>query len=220
MKQSAVRQPYEAVEVIEAAPTRRAQSKLRTRHKVLDAARALFIERGYEAATVRDIARRAGMSTGAVFANFQDKSDLFDAVVVDDYERVAELMREAANAHANADVATRLTEILSAGYGYYAESLPLVQATVAQSWLRPLNAELAGRAAFKVLLGVIGDALRDASRKTEVRQDFDVRLASEMLWDAYLSNFRKALFDSWSQPALRRRIGDQVELVLEGLRVR
>ena len=98
--------------------------KQKTRQKVLDAARALFIERGYEAATVRDIAGHAGMSTGAVFANFQDKSDLFEAVMVEDFERVAEHMRSAALPAA--PVADRLLNVLSAAYAYYFDSLPLV----------------------------------------------------------------------------------------------
>ena len=59
------------------APTRRALAKQQTRAKVLAAARRLFSEQGYEGATIRDIAAAAGMSTGAVFANFTDKSDLF-----------------------------------------------------------------------------------------------------------------------------------------------
>ncbi|RZJ84118.1 MAG: TetR/AcrR family transcriptional regulator, partial [Brevundimonas sp.] len=59
---------------------RRQAAKIRTREKVLEAASQLFAERGYDAATIRDIAKAAGMSTGAVFANFQDKAELFEAV--------------------------------------------------------------------------------------------------------------------------------------------
>src|SRR5438552_4027452 len=139
MNQTPVRVPYEPFDIAEATPNRRMQSKMRTRQKVLEAARQLFIERGYEAATVRDIARRAGMSTGAVFANFEDKSDLFEAVVTEDFERIAERMRAAA-AQASPAAAERLIAILSAGYAYHLDSLPLVQAIAAQSWLRPLNA--------------------------------------------------------------------------------
>lgn len=48
-----------------------------TRAKVLDAAKLLFEAGGYEAATIRSIAKCAGMSTGAVFANFADKAALY-----------------------------------------------------------------------------------------------------------------------------------------------
>lgn len=60
---------------------RRTRAKAQTYQRVLDAARGLFAaEGGYEAATIRDIAKAAGMSTGAVFANFEDKADLYKAV--------------------------------------------------------------------------------------------------------------------------------------------
>ncbi len=199
MKQAAVRATYESVDLGDTTgptPNRRALSKMRTRQKVLAAARALFNERGYDAATVRDIARSAGMSTGAVFANFEDKSDLFEAIEMEDFERLAEAMREAASGSYK-DAETKLLDVLCSGYVYYADTLPLAQAIVAQSWLRPLNAELRARNVLKVLLGIIGDALREAARRGEIRQDFDVRLVSEMLWGAYLANFRRAIFDGW-----------------------
>lgn len=59
---------------------RRQKAKARTREKVLTAAAALFEEVGYEKAVIRDIAKRAGMSTGAVFANFEDKAHLYETI--------------------------------------------------------------------------------------------------------------------------------------------
>ncbi len=72
------------------APTRRALAKQQTRAKVLSAARRLFSEQGYEGATIRDIAAAAGMSTGAVFANFSDKSDLFREIMIADMSDLAD----------------------------------------------------------------------------------------------------------------------------------
>ena len=46
-----------------AKPTRRALAKQRTREKVLAAARQLFTERGYEGATIRDIAKAAAKAS-------------------------------------------------------------------------------------------------------------------------------------------------------------
>ena len=57
--------------------TRRSLAKQRTRSRLIAAAKALVAQRGYEAATLRDVAAMAQMSTGAVFANFADKADLF-----------------------------------------------------------------------------------------------------------------------------------------------
>ena len=59
---------------------RRQQAKARTRAKVLEAARELFERDGFDKATIREIAKAAGMSTGAVFANFEDKAHLYETI--------------------------------------------------------------------------------------------------------------------------------------------
>ncbi|WP_255500532.1 TetR/AcrR family transcriptional regulator [Brevundimonas sp. P7753] len=56
---------------------KREAAKALTRSKVRNAAEALFDTVGYDKATIRDIAAKAGMSTGAVFANFKDKLALY-----------------------------------------------------------------------------------------------------------------------------------------------
>ena len=60
---------------------RRAESQRQTRAKVREAARVCFSTLGYEKTTTRDIARTAGMSTGAIFANFSDKASLYREVM-------------------------------------------------------------------------------------------------------------------------------------------
>jgi len=57
--------------------TRRQEQKAATRAKVLEAARIGFNTLGYERTTIRDIARMAEMSTGAVFASFSGKEALY-----------------------------------------------------------------------------------------------------------------------------------------------
>lgn len=62
-------------------PNRRAQAKALTYRKVKEAATRLFAaEGGYESATIRGIAKAAGMSTGAVFASFPDKVAIYRAI--------------------------------------------------------------------------------------------------------------------------------------------
>ncbi|OKI01331.1 TetR family transcriptional regulator [Streptomyces sp. CB02923] len=52
-----------------------------TRQLLLEAAAALFAERGYERATVRDIAERAGVNQALLFRYFGSKKALFGEVV-------------------------------------------------------------------------------------------------------------------------------------------
>lgn len=59
----------------------REESKAQTRERLLDSARKVFAERGYHAASVDEVAERAGFSTGALYSNFEGKEDLFLALL-------------------------------------------------------------------------------------------------------------------------------------------
>jgi AcrR family transcriptional regulator len=54
----------------------RAESKARTRQLLLDAARKVFAERGFNAATVEQIVDRAGFTRGAFYVSWTDKADI------------------------------------------------------------------------------------------------------------------------------------------------
>jgi AcrR family transcriptional regulator len=64
----------------------RAERQAQTRAELIDAGERLFIDRGFHATSVADVAAAAGYTTGAVYSNFASKEDLFFAV----YERRAE----------------------------------------------------------------------------------------------------------------------------------
>lgn len=54
-------------------------AKAKSAERILAAARKLFARDGHKGATIRDIAAEAGMSTGAIFANYKNKSELYRA---------------------------------------------------------------------------------------------------------------------------------------------
>lgn len=54
--------------------------RARTRAALLEAARELVRERGYEGTTLRGVAERAGMTSGAIYGNFKNRDDLFLAL--------------------------------------------------------------------------------------------------------------------------------------------
>lgn len=193
---------------------RRQAAKVKTRQKVLESARGLFAERGYEPATIRDIAKGAGMSTGAVFANFQDKAELFEAVLSEDMASLADTMRRGASN--DGGLKDRLQSVLEAGYHAGLDQLPLMQAIVARSWFQPRAAEMRARGAVKGLLAVVSETLQAGVRDGDLPQDADVRLLTEMIWDAYLSNYRKAAYDDFDITALSQRLSRQLDVILAG----
>lgn len=82
--------------------------RARTRAKLLDAARDLTREKGFEHTTLEDIAERAGMTTGAIYGNFKNRDELFMALAERQWTKIrpkfklgssfAELMRSVADA--------------------------------------------------------------------------------------------------------------------------
>ena len=59
----------------------REESRQQTRERLLDAAAEVFAARGFEAATIDQVAAAAGYTKGAVYSNFASKTDLFIALI-------------------------------------------------------------------------------------------------------------------------------------------
>jgi AcrR family transcriptional regulator len=67
----------------------RAEAKAQTRRRLLDSAARVFAEKGFGGATLEEIAEAAGYSTGAMYANFGGKEQLFMEVVAAHRSRAA-----------------------------------------------------------------------------------------------------------------------------------
>ena len=61
-------------------PGKREQTKARNRAVILDAARAVFVDIGYDAATVRDIVARTDLAPGTFYNYFPDKQSVLVAL--------------------------------------------------------------------------------------------------------------------------------------------
>jgi AcrR family transcriptional regulator len=194
----------------------RAQSKLKTRRRVLSAARALFMERGYEAATIRDIAAAAGLSTGAVFASFVDKTDLFNAVMAEDFHRIIDDLCQTSKPEAGLE--DGVMAVFEGGYAFHLKQLPLLQAAVGLSWSHGLGGEFGDRPSFSLALEALAKVLDRSVEQGEMSPDVDRRLVAEILWDCYVGNYRRALFDGWGLEQLVERCRLQVALILKGAR--
>jgi AcrR family transcriptional regulator len=72
----------------------RAEKKADTRRRLLDAAAAVFVRRGFEAASVEEITAEAGFTRGAFYSNFTSKEQLLVEMlqqrVYDEYRRMLE----------------------------------------------------------------------------------------------------------------------------------
>jgi AcrR family transcriptional regulator len=196
--------------------TRRALAKARTRENLMTAAKGLFTERGYEEATVRDIASAAGMSTGAVFANFTDKADLFRKVLARDARVVAETMKAVSDLRDRGVRETLLTA-LAAAYAFHIKQLPLFQAACAEGWRHGAADEAKARQRKAPAMAVVEDILRRGMRNAELRADMDIDLAVDLIWQVYESNYKLAVYDQFDLAALTSRLEQQLDLILPAL---
>jgi AcrR family transcriptional regulator len=86
----------------------RAQQKELTRARILDAAYRLFSRQGLAATTTLEVAKRAKVSHGLIFAHFATREELVTAVVAEFSERVV------VRIHALVEAQASLREVLAA----------------------------------------------------------------------------------------------------------
>jgi len=72
---------------------KREQTKVQNRQAILDAAREVFGELGYETATVRDIIRRTGLAAGTFYNYYRSKEEVFAALADDGARRFGPILK-------------------------------------------------------------------------------------------------------------------------------
>jgi AcrR family transcriptional regulator len=96
---------------------RRERTKQANRAAILAAAREVFAEMGFGAATVRDVVRRTDLAAGTFYNYFPDKDAVFRALLEASAERVRERTR------AGRAGARTLEELVRGGYRSYFEAV-------------------------------------------------------------------------------------------------
>ena len=89
-----------------------------TKQHLLELAKTEFLKKGYSEASVRNIAKTAGLTTGAVFRYFPDKVALFDALVSDAADTLMNQFKTAQDAHFDLIPEEKTTESLDLSTEY------------------------------------------------------------------------------------------------------
>ena len=88
-----------------------------TRRVLLDTARLLFTEHGFQATRTEELVRRAGLTRGALYHHFRDKEDLFRAVFEEVSAEVVQLLHRRSS-----DGATNAWELFRANSEVYLDA--------------------------------------------------------------------------------------------------
>src|SRR5690606_18930731 len=78
------------------SPRKQVKEEL-SREKIMDVAHELFVQKGYQHVSMRQIAKELNYSHGAIYYHFTNKADLFYAMVVQDFELLNSVLNQIIN---------------------------------------------------------------------------------------------------------------------------
>lgn len=155
-------------------PGRRPQAdrKAETRRRILASARPVFLRDGFLAANLNEISRAAGVGKGTLYRHFENKGELYLAVLSEHGDRLVEEMREAV-----AGTAPALAQIEQIANFYVSfwvrnpEYFKIIWAVQNPELIGPLSDDLAQRVreTFERPLRLLEGLIRSGVERGELR---------------------------------------------------
>lgn len=200
----------------------RERAKSDKRRRIMAAAREVFIERGYDAATTREIAQRADVSAGTVFLYAKDKRDLLLLIVNDELDAVS--AKGAVLLAKSGPLLDRLLDFFRLRYRYWASEPRLARPALRETadFLGAGDAEGEQARRFysrePLVLEQIGRAVAEAQAAGELRRDAPADQIASLLFSLYLIEARRWLAgDTPKVAAGMRRLESVLALFLRGV---
>ena len=162
---------------------RQEREKLETREKILNAARELFIEKGFEGVSMRQIATKIEYTPTTIYGHFQDKEELFLEICHEDFAKLAASFGKVAKI---ADPIERLRRVGGA-YIEFGLNNPNHYRRMFMTPQPPVSADmhpLMGKGnpeedAYEFLRATVGEAMQAGAFRDELK---DVDLIAQTVW--------------------------------------
>lgn len=161
---------------MESVLTRRERKKLETRHALLEAARTLFRDKGYDETTIEEITERADVAKGTFFNYFPSKEALLGELAVWQVEQVRAALDVSQGAPASA--VARIKLMMRLVHEQMAQDMRLARRALATRMSAPPPPP---HRAKHQLFGLLVELVREAQSCGEIRPDADVELISDLL---------------------------------------
>jgi AcrR family transcriptional regulator len=174
----------------------RKERQAQTRQELIAAAATVFARRGYHKATVEEIAAEAGMTSGAIYSNFDGKEELFLAIADAQVEsRVAEIRAVGDAAVADRDAGVEAADQFRA----FLESDPEWPLLFYEFWsVSVRDAGLQGELAKR--RDAIRDALADTLERVARELGFELRFPAPVLATAIAASLNGLAFERAADP--------------------
>lgn len=197
---------------------RNKQDKLR---RIRDAARDLFLEKGFEATTTREVAERAGVATGTLFLYARDKQELVFLIFREEVGEAGGVIDRAFAALPAGDLGTRAAAIFGAFFDHYRGRLALSRLFVKEMLCLQGDKrdEYAGLT-FGFLLR-IAELVSEAQRRGEVREGAAPMAVAANFFSFYLFHLVSWMATGSDDPGpAQAALREALSLQIEGLRPR
>lgn len=172
--------------------TRRQQQKSDTRHRILEAARSLFEQHGFDDTKMRTIAAEAGVATGTIFTHFSDKGALLISAILED---LAETDRRIAETLPPSPIRAQIHHMAKAGFGYWCRR-PSLSATLLREMYFIGGPPADHRREETVrFVGFCQELLERARDRGELRTGVDLGAVARGMYAAYVGRLIQAAGD-------------------------
>ena len=209
---------------LSSASARRSRARRVRQAALVDAAEAVFAERGLDAASMDAVAAQADVSKGLAYTYFADKGDLCDAVAARALRRLRAALAEAVH-RPSPDAFGRLAALAGA-YAAFARDRPadfaLLEYRVGQA--PPYAAGSHAAACHRITLGLFSmarRALRTGLADGSVRPGLDPDRAALALWSGlhgFVATALRSDVEAWYGVERAVLLGDGLRLLLDGVR--
>jgi len=194
---------------------RRERERIETREKIMDAARELFIEEGYDGVSMRKVAQKIEYSPTAIYVHFPDKEQLFLELCHSDFRRLAAQFLKLAEIK---DPVERLRRI---GYAYadFGTKNPNHYRMMFMTAHPPVDDDMEGKGnpeedAYAFLRETVKEALATGAFRSDLT---DADLISQTVW-AGVHGVVSLQIAKCDDPWIPwRSLKKRTELVVEGL---
>jgi AcrR family transcriptional regulator len=172
---------------------RREKNKEERRERILRATFELFAEKGFDKATTREIAKRAGVAAGTIFLYAQDKVDLCLMSINDDLDKLTD------NAFAEIDddqpLIDQIIQFFRPRYVFWARYPKLSRAAAREmatiySQDEPSRERARGIARRAHTLEKLSEIIRRAVGRRELARTLDFESFARIIYDIFLMEFR------------------------------
>ncbi|MGP1276559.1 MAG: TetR/AcrR family transcriptional regulator [Caulobacterales bacterium] len=199
--------------------TRRDARKLETHSQVIEAARRVFLDDGYERATIKAIADAAGVSAGTVLNVAPTKSALLILILRDEFEMIrdsVDRLESALSGHLRDRLSALVQVILEAQLRHE----ELFAAAIAHTWLLTGEAYEEAVAVMSSAWGAVERLVAKGIQSGELRSGLDAAETARLIEDCYTGLLRRARGEELDRSVASALMRQRLELLISGLSAR